>query len=185
MLKAAGVPFEAVPANVDEPRLRAELAKSPHPILPEGVALALAEAKAMEVALRRPGAVVIGSDQVLALDDEIISKPADARQARAQLLRLRGRRHVLHSAVTVVHGDRPVWSDIGEARLTMREFTDAFLDDYLQRAGADVLASAGAYQVEGLGVTLFERLEGDHFTILGMPLVPLLAKLRDLRAVPA
>lgn len=185
MLRAAGVPFEAVPADVDEEAVRAELGRSRHKILPEGVAMALAEAKAMEVARRRPEAIVIGSDQVLALDDEIFAKPAGVEGARAQLRALRGRSHVLHSAVVIVDGGRPVWADVGEARLAMRDFSEAFLDDYLARAGVGVLACVGCYQVEGLGVTLFSAIAGDHFTILGMPLVPLLGRLRDMEAIPA
>lgn len=183
MLTAAGVPFEVVPAYVDEAAVRAQLAQLRHQILPEGVALALAEAKAMEVAARRPEAIVIGADQVLALDESIVAKPRDIVEARQQLTAMRGRRHTLYSAAAIVVGGKPVWSDVGEARLTMRQFSDAFLEAYLARAGDEVLGCVGCYQVEGLGVQLFQDIAGDHFTILGLPLVSLLDELRELGAI--
>ncbi len=183
MLRAAGVDFEIIPSSVDEADVRAELARSRYKVMPENVAFGLAEAKAVEVSRRFPDAIVIGGDQVLALEDEIFSKPAGVDEARAQLKTLRGRRHILFSAVVLVRGGQPVWADSAEARMTMRDFTEAFLDNYLARAGESVLYSVGCYQIEGLGITLFERVDGDHFTILGMPLLPLLRELRALEAI--
>ena len=183
MLRAAGVDFEVLPSSVDEDAVRAELARSSYKVMPENVAFALAEAKAVEVSKRHPDALVIGGDQGLALDDEIFSKPSGVDEARAQLLALRGRRHILFSAVVLVRGGQPIWADLAEARMSMRDFSEAFLEAYLACAGEGVLHSVGCYQIEGLGITLFERVDGDHFTILGMPLLPLLRELRALEAI--
>jgi len=139
----------------------------------------LAEAKAAEVSARHPRAFVIGADQMLDCEGDWLEKPHDLGAARAQLARLRGRTHRLFSAVAVLRDGRRLWSALDRAALTMRPFSDAFLDDYLARTGDDALHSVGAYRLEGLGAQLFERIEGDFFTILGLPLLPLLGFLRE------
>jgi nucleoside triphosphate pyrophosphatase len=175
MLEAAGVPFRAVPADVDEAMLKRSLAGT---VGPEGLAEALAVAKAEAVSGHFAADLVIGADQVLALGDETFGKPSDLAAARAQLERLRGRTHRLLSAVALAQGGRVVWSMVDAATLTMREFSGAFLDAYLARCNERLLRTAGAYEIEDLGVQLFERIEGDYFTIIGLPLLPLLAELR-------
>lgn len=179
MLAAAGVDFHVETADVDEAAIRSQLAQGPGAtIAPEQVALTLAIAKAKAVASKRPGMLVIGADQVLALGTEIFSKPVDRNAAREQLARLKGRRHALHSAVALVRYGEVEWQGVETAELTMRDFSDAFLDSYLDAAGDEVCHSVGAYQLEGLGIQLFESIRGDYFTILGMPLLTLLGELR-------
>jgi len=180
MLEAAGVPFEVRPTDVDEDAIRSTLADA----APEHVAAVLARAKAEAASRLAPRALVIGADQVLALGRTIYTKAPDIAAARAALRSLAGRRHHLHSAVSIAVAGREVWQHIDTAALAMRGFSDAFLDAYLARAGDRACASVGAYELEGLGIQLFERIEGDYFTILGMPLLPLLAELR-LRGVIA
>jgi septum formation protein len=175
MLEAAGVPFLVVPAGVDESALKRRLAGK---VEAEGLAEALAAAKAEDVSARFPGHLVIGADQVLALGAELIGKPTDKDAARAQLERLRGRTHRLLTAVALAQGGRVVWSKVDAAALTMRDFSGAFLNEYLARCGERLQWTAGAYEIEGLGVQLFDRVEGDYFTIMGLPLIPLLAELR-------
>ena len=182
LLTAAGVPFTAVPALVDEAELRdalwAEGAAA------EDAAVALAEMKAAHVAARAPtAAIVLGSDQILDLDGEWLEKPTDRAAARAQLLRLRGRRHRLVSAVVAFRDGRRVWHDVDAAVLTVRPFGDAFLDSYLDASGEAVLGCVGAYQLEGLGAQLMARVEGAYPTVLGMPILPLLQFLRDQGAL--
>jgi septum formation protein len=178
MLTAAGVVFDVVPADVDEAAIRQSLALAQRGIDPERVASALAAAKAMEVSVRYPEALVIGADQVLALDDIIFEKVPDLASARVILKRLRGRRHALHSAVALATGGAPVWQTIDTARLSMRAFSDAFLEQYVAHTGDAILASVGCYHFEGAGAQLFDRVAGDYFTILGLPLIPLLGELR-------
>ncbi|MFZ5791410.1 MAG: Maf family protein [Pseudomonadota bacterium] len=183
LLENAGLAFAAEPAPVDEEEakraLEAEGADA------AAIAEALAELKARAVSRRHPGAFVIGADQVLDCDGRRFDKPADLAAARAQLLALRGRTHELVSAAVVVRDGKRLWHHVGRARLTMRPFSDAFLDRYLAQAGPAILGSVGAYQLEGLGAQLFARIEGDHFTILGLPLLPLLDFLRTHGLVPA
>jgi septum formation protein len=174
LLKGAGIPIEVVVADIDERGIeaKADLAG------PGDVAALLAREKAIAVSAQRPGRLVLGADQTLALGERRFSKPVDRAAAREQLKVLRGQSHALHSAVAIVHDGKPVFEDCAVARLTMRAFSDAFLDSYLDTAGNAVTASVGAYQVESVGVQLFERIEGDHSTILGLPLLPVLGALR-------
>lgn len=176
LLSAAGLRFAACPAPIDERALEArELGKGAQ--APE-LARALAEAKALAVAAEHPGATVIGADQVLALGSELLHKPADAAAARVQLDRLQGRTHTLVCGVALARGGVTVWSDVASAELGMRAFSAAERDRILALEGDRVLGAVGAYRLEGPSVQLFERIEGDYFTILGLPLLPLLAALR-------
>ncbi len=176
LLSAAGLRFAACPAPIDERALEArELGKGAQ--APE-LARALAEAKALAVAAEHPGATVIGADQVLALGAELLHKPADAAAARVQLDRLQGRTHTLVCGVALARGGVTVWSDVASAELSMRAFSAAERDRILALEGDRVLGAVGAYRLEGPSVQLFERIEGDYFTILGLPLLPLLAALR-------
>jgi septum formation protein len=178
MLTAAGVSFEILVADVDERAIREALTDGDAEIEPADIAEVLARAKAEAVSRLRPEALVIGADQVLALDGRIYEKPADIAAAEAALLQLRGRTHQLHAAVAIAEAGEVTWSAYDDANLTMREFSGAFLRRYLADVGPRVCESVGAYQLEGLGVNLFDRIEGDFFTILGMPLLPVLAELR-------
>ncbi|MER8374367.1 Maf-like protein [Mesorhizobium sp. M1406] len=181
MLVDAGVDVEAVPADVDERALEAPLQDSG--VSPEDVALVLAEAKATEVSERRPGALVLGCDQTLSLGDEVFHKPADREGARRHLLALSGKTHQLNSAAVLVRDGAVLWRHVGIASMTMRKLDPAFIGRHLARVGAKALGSVGAYQIEGEGVQLFDKIEGDHFTIVGLPLLPLLAELRTLGAI--
>lgn len=181
MLVNAGVAIEAVPAEVDERALEAPLQGSG--VSPEDVALVLAEAKAIEVSERKPGALVLGCDQTLSLGDEVFHKPADMEGARRHLLALSGKTHQLNSAAVLARDGAVLWRHVGVASLTMRKLDPAFIGRHLARVGARALASVGAYQIEGGGIQLFEKIEGDYFTIVGLPLLPVLAELRALGAI--
>ncbi|PWJ91372.1 septum formation protein [Mesorhizobium loti] len=181
MLVSAGVDVEAVPADVDERALEAPLQDSG--VSPEDVALVLAEAKATEVSERKPGALVLGCDQTLSLGDEVFHKPADREGARRHLLALSGKTHQLNSAAVLVRDGKVLWRHVGIASMTMRKLDPAFIGRHLARVGAKALSSVGAYQIEGEGIQLFDKIEGDHFTIVGLPLLPLLAELRTLGAI--
>ncbi|WP_118134188.1 nucleoside triphosphate pyrophosphatase [Oceanicella sp. SM1341] len=181
MLRDAGVSFEAVGAAVDEDAMKAALRAED--LRPRDIADALAEAKALKISRRHPEALVIGADQVLELDGEMFDKPGTVAQARAHLLALRGKAHLLHSAAVIARGGAPLWRHVGRARLTVRPFSDAFLDDYLDLEGEAVLGCVGAYRLEGPGVQLFSRVEGDHFTVLGLPLFETLDYLRTTGAL--
>jgi nucleoside triphosphate pyrophosphatase len=174
VLAGAAIPVEILPADIDERALEAQAGRKP----PGEVALMLARAKAHAVTAKRPGRLVLGADQTLALGDRLFAKPADLAAARDQLERLRGRTHELHSAVVLARDDALLFERCETARLTMRDFSDRFLEAYIEAAGLAVTASVGGYQVEGVGIQLFERIDGDHFTILGLPLPPLLHYLR-------
>lgn len=182
LLTRAGLAFEALPAAVDEAALKQGCQAEGIP--PEDAAIVLAEAKAERIARRRPEALVIGGDQLLVCrmedgKDRWFDKPADMDAAHAQLRALRGRPHRLVTATVAWRGGERVWQDVTTPRLTMRAFSDAFLDTYLAAEGEALLASVGAYRLEGLGVHLFSRVEGEHSAILGLPLVPLLGFLRQ------
>jgi septum formation protein len=183
VLEAAGLEFEMVPSGVDERAIREALLADDGPIDPADLAEVLARAKAEEVSRRNPDALVIGADQVLAFEGETLDKAADLDAAREVLLRLRGRTHQLHSAIALAERGDAAWTFVDTAHMTMRRFSIEFLGQYLARVGANALEPVGAYHIEGLGIQLFERIDGDHFTILGVPLLPLLAELRSRRIV--
>jgi septum formation protein len=177
LLKGAGLAFEAMPADIDE----REIQRASGLVTPGAIASLLAAQKALFVSSRQPGRVVVGADQTLALAQRLFSKPAGRAQAAEQLRALAGNSHELHSAVAVARDGRLVFETVSVARMTMRRLTAAEIQAYLDEAGEAVTSSVGAYQLEGPGVHLFERIEGDHFTILGLPLLPLLAFLRSER----
>lgn len=179
ILGAAGLRFETRPAQIDE---RAVEAKAGAPDAAAAASL-LARAKADAVAASQPGRVVLGADQTLALGAERFSKPANRAAAIEQLRTFRGKTHALHSALALVRDGVELFSYADTARLTMRDVSDRFVDDYLDMAGDAALSSVGGYQLEGVGIHLFERVEGDYFTILGLPLLPLLAFLRQNKFV--
>lgn len=185
MLEAAGLSFAVQPADVDEAGIRNTMEEQAADFSPAAVAGALAAEKARVVSQANPDAWVIGADQVLAFDNRILSKADTVETASRTLMDLRGRTHMLVSAVALARNSAIVWQASDTAKLTMRQFSDSFLASYLERCGKNVLASVGCYELEGFGVQLFERIEGDYFTILGMPLLPLLARLREDNAVPA
>lgn len=181
MLENAGLSVEAVPSTVDERAVESAIGDAG--ITPADLATILAEAKASDVAARFPDALVIGCDQTLSLDGELLHKPADMEEARKRLLALSGRTHRLDSAVVLARSDRVIWRHVGTALLTMRTLDPGFVGRHLSRVGERALASVGAYQVEGEGIQLFERIEGDHFTVVGLPLLDLLGKLRELDVI--
>ncbi len=174
LLTAAGVPVGVSPADIDERSLEAAASSSP----PGEIAALLARAKACAVAALCPGRLTLGADQTLALGTACFAKPADLAAARAQLCALRGRTHALYSAIAFVRDGKTLFEHVGIARLTMRAFSDRFLDRYLETVGAAATTSVGGYQIEGAGAQLFERIEGDYFTVLGLPLLPVLDFLR-------
>ena len=182
MLEAAGVRFRVVPADVDEAAVKRDVGAK---VGPSALAQALAKVKAEAVSRVIPRSLVIGADQVLALDDGLLDKPRDVAAARAQLEALRGRTHRLFSAVALAEAGRAVWTTVEGASLTMRNFSESFLDRYVAEGGAGLTRMVGAYEIEGRGIQLFERVEGDQFTIVGLPLLPLLAELRARGAIPA
>jgi|SRR5579862_8719867 len=175
LLETAGVPIEVAPADLDERGLEV---KAPLQA-PVAIAALLAREKASFVGRSHPGRLILGADQTLSLDGARFSKPADRIAARAQLRSLSGRSHELYSAVAFVQHDAVLFEHVGVARLTMRALSDRFLDDYLDAVGEAATASVGAYQLEGLGVQLFERIDGDYFTVLGLPLMTALDFLRQ------
>jgi septum formation protein len=175
LVRNAGISFDVFPPHVNERQLVSE-----HPEWnPEQVSLSLAEEKALSVSRNHAETLVIGADQVLALGTVMYSKPKDQQDCRTQLAALRGQTHRLISSVAVARKGVITWSFSDTALLRMREFTDQFIDYYIEKAGAGILKSVGSYQVEGLGLQLFDTIEGDYFTVLGLPLLPLLSYLRS------
>jgi septum formation protein len=177
LLANAGIAFQAMPADIDERSVQQASGLT----MPGDIAALLAREKALWISSKQAGKYVIGADQTLALGERLFSKPAGRAQAAGQLRALAGRVHELHSAVAVARDGKILFADISVARMAMRALDEAGIDAYLDAAGEAVTSSVGAYQLERLGVHLFERIEGDHFTILGLPLLPLLAFLRSER----
>jgi len=178
MLAAAQVTCDVMPADIDEAAIQTELSCAYVEVNNADVAVTLAAAKAAAVSTLHPKALVIGADQILTLPPRIFSKARDTAEARATLRQLRGQTHMLTSAVALAQGGAIVWQTWTMAHMTMRKFSDAFLEEYLERAGTCLMSSVGAYEFEGMGSQLFERVDGDYATILGMPLLPLLEELR-------
>ena len=182
LLEAAGVPVEAVPARIDEAAVRAGLVAEGG--APRDIADALAEMKARKIAERFPDRPVLGCDQVLEHRGETVGKAETVEHLRTQLMRLRGDRHALLSAAVLYDAGEPVWRHVGVVRLTMRRFSEAYLDAYLDRNGAALLDSVGGYKLEGEGARLFTRVEGDYFTVLGLPLLEVLGQLTLRGTIP-
>lgn len=181
LLKNAGLDFEIMPADVDEDAIRQALEsdKGQDKLESADIAEILARAKAQDVSARAGDALVIGADQILALNDEIFTKPADLEAARAHLLKLKGQTHQLYSAIVVAQNNEVIWHHVARADMTMRDYSPEFVGQYLAQVGEQVCSSVGAYQLEGPGIQLFEKIEGSYFTILGLPLLPLLGFLRS------
>lgn len=177
LLKNAGLTFGTENADIDERAVEAPLYSSG--ATPEDVAMVLAEAKALAVSEKHPDAIIIGCDQTLSLGDEIFHKPADLEEAGKNLLKLSGKTHQLNSGIVLVKNGETIWRHVAIAYMTMRPLQPEFIGRYLGRIGDNALSSVGAYQVEGEGIQLFEKIEGDYFTIIGLPLLPLLQKLRE------
>jgi septum formation protein len=183
LLQSAGINVRPVPPCVDEATVKRVFGQRAGADFPK-LAGALATAKAEAVSLQHPAALVIGADQLLLLDDRQFDKPSDLKEAAMQLALLRGKTHQLITAVAVARRGTVVWTDCDIAKLTMRHFSDDFLTDYIVSIGQDALTSVGAYKIEGRGVQLFHRIEGDYFAILGLPLLPLLSFLRREGCLP-
>ncbi len=181
LLQNVGVQVEVEKSEIDERAIEETLRSSD--VAPEDVAMVLAEAKAIDVSERRADALVIGCDQTLSLGDELFHKPSDMEKARRQLLRLSGRTHQLSSAVVLALDGEAIWRHTGIAHMTMRDLDPGFVGRYLSHAGEAALTSVGGYQIEGLGIQLFDKIDGDYFTIVGLPLLPLLAALRSRGAI--
>lgn len=180
LLRSAGIDATAIPATIDERAVEEAVGGG---LDPADLAGLLAETKAVDVSPRAPGAVVIGADQTLELDGEVLHKVADMEAARRRLLLLSGRTHRLHSAVVLARDGRVLWRGTESAAITFRDLTPGEVGRNLAMAGADVLGSVGAYQIEGVGIRLVERIEGHHSTIVGLPMLPLLAALREHGAI--
>jgi septum formation protein len=184
MLTAAGVPFTVQPARIDEEDLKASL--KAEGVSPRALADALAEAKAVSISRRFPESLVLGADSILIDAAGVVHDKASSRaDARARLLTLRASEHRLMSAAVIAQGGAPVWRIVDTAKLTMRAFSDAFIDAYLDQLGETALSSVGSYHLEGLGAQLFSRVSGDHFTVLGLPLLPVLDFLRTRGILPS
>lgn len=178
LLEGAGVGFEVVPSGVDEGRVLESAGEMDF----GERALLLAREKAKAVSGAHPGRLVLGADQILRFEDEQLHKPESMEQARARLLRLRGQAHLLHGAAALARDKEILWEHEESVLLVMRKFSEEWLDEYLAAEGEALLSSVGAYRLEGRGIALFERVEGDYFSALGLPLLPLLRALRALGA---
>lgn len=178
LLENAGLTFDAITPNVDEFAIKESLLDQG--ATPDEVADGLAETKARKISSANPGSVVIGADQVLVFCDEIVGKCPDIESAHALLKRLSGHSHELIAAVVLAKDGAIIWHHVAQAELFMRKFSEAFLDGYLLAVGDEALTSVGCYQLEGRGAQLFSKISGDYFTILGLPLLPLLGALREL-----
>ncbi|HEX7777048.1 MAG TPA: Maf family protein [Parvibaculum sp.] len=178
LLADAGLAFEVRDSRVDEDAVKKRFAAGDTPADTDALALQLAGEKAMAVSASEPGTFVIGADQILSCAGKRYDKPRDVAEARANLIAFRGRTHTLHSAVVLARDGAIVWRHIGQAHLAMRSFSDVFLDEYLGLLGDKVKTSVGCYQLEGPGIQLFDTIDGDYFTILGLPLLALLPELR-------
>ena len=183
LMENAGLVFDICAPDIDERALSEPMEAKGE--APQQIAAALAAAKAMDVSRKKPGAFVIGCDQTMALGTRMFHKPKDLEEARSHIESLQGKTHSLHSDVAIVRNGELLWSAVYSAYLTMRVLTPANIDAYIEKAGEAVLWSVGAYQIESLGMTLFEKIEGDHFTIMGLPMLPLLAALRQLEIIDA
>jgi septum formation protein len=183
LMTGAGLAFDAMAAEIDERAIELDLAS--RNATPQEIAVALAQAKALAVSQARPEAYVVGSDQVLSLDGRLFHKPASRAEAVDHIKAMSGRTHYLNCGVAVAQAGSVLWSDISVAAMTMRSISPEAAVRYVETAGDDILGSVGAYQLEGLGVRLFERIEGDYFTILGLPLLKLLAALRQFGVIDA
>lgn len=181
LMENAGLEFKCQPADIDERTI--ELAIKDTGATPKELALILASAKALDVSQKIPDVYVIGSDQTLSLNDELFHKPEDMEAARRTLLKLSGQTHTLNSGVSIAKNGETIWQHASIAELTMRELSPEFIGRHLSEAGESVLTSVGAYQLEKQGVQLFEKIEGDFFTIVGLPMLPLLAQLRELNVI--
>lgn len=181
LLRGAGVTFKIQNSRVDEDAIKERFANSDI----DALAILLAEAKAIAVSKDNPSTFVIGADQILSCHGERFDKPRDMTEARMNLQKFRGTVHRLHSGIVIAENGRIIWRHSDHADLTMRPFSDAFLEEYLTTVGDKVLTSVGCYQLEGAGIQLFEKITGDYFTILGLPLLPLLAELRTRGVVSA
>jgi septum formation protein len=177
LLRAAGVQFDVIPASLDEEAIKQGAAAEGLPV--EQTALLLAELKARRVSQRFASAIVIGADQILECEGRLFDKPADLSVARSHLRALRGRRHRLVTAVVCLRGGATIWTHLATPMLTMRAFSDAWLESYLASAGNDLLGSVGAYRVEGAGLQCFSAIDGEHSAIIGLPMLPLLQFLRQ------
>ncbi len=176
ILASAGIPHDIVPASVDERNLENSAQGQEGP----AIALMLAQAKAESVSAQKPGRMVLGADQTLTIASQIFHKPGCRANARRQLLSLKGQAHRLNSALALVQGGTLLFATVISATLTMRNFSEAFLDNYLNAAGPDIFSSVGCYHIEGIGIHLFDKIDGDQFTIMGLPLIPLLDHFRNL-----
>ncbi|OBZ93603.1 septum formation inhibitor Maf [Pararhizobium polonicum] len=183
LLENAGIRFQARAADIDERAIESRIESQGSS--PQEVALILAEAKARDVATAFPGDIIIGSDQTMSLGARVYHKPKDMDEARDHLLSLSGQVHQLNSAIVLIQGNEVLWKHVSSARMSVRVLSPEFIDGHLRRVGEKALLSVGAYQLEGEGIQLFETIEGDYFTILGLPMLPLLAKLRDLQVIDA
>lgn len=181
LMQNAGLRFEAIAADIDERAIEAPLEASGAG--PDAIALVLAKAKAVAVSQINRGALVIGSDQTMSLGDRVFHKPKDTAEAEAHLLALSGKTHRLNSAIAIARDGDIIWEHLSHAELTMRELDPGFVHRHVSRVGKIALASVGAYQLEGEGIQLFSSINGDYFTILGLPMLPLLAELRALEAI--